>query len=204
MKEVLIATNNKGKAKDFEVLFRPLGINVLTLQDIEESIDVEETGTTFVENAVLKAETVANLLGKVVIADDSGLEVDVLNGEPGVYSARYAGEPSDDEENIDKLLANLVEVPETARQARFRCVLAIAGPGIGTTTYSGSCEGIITDQRQGTNGFGYDPIFYVPSRGKTMAELSAEEKNVISHRGAALAQLKKQLPEFLTRIGEMK
>ncbi|PIC77823.1 non-canonical purine NTP pyrophosphatase [Sporosarcina sp. P19] len=204
MKEVLIATNNKGKAKDFEVLFRPLGINVLTLQDIEESIDVEETGTTFVENAVLKAETVANLLGKVVIADDSGLEVDVLNGEPGVYSARYAGEPSDDEANIDKLLANLVEVPETARQARFRCVLAIAGPGIGTTTYSGSCEGIITDQRQGTNGFGYDPIFYVPSRGKTMAELSAEEKNAISHRGAALAQLKKQLPEFLTRIGEMK
>ncbi|WP_313235071.1 XTP/dITP diphosphatase [Sporosarcina ureae] len=204
MKEVLIATNNKGKAKDFEVLFRPLGINVLTLQDIEESIDVEETGTTFVENAVLKAETVANLLGKVVIADDSGLEVDVLNGEPGVYSARYAGEPSNDEANIDKLLAKLVKVPETARQARFRCVLAIAGPGIKTTTYSGSCEGIITDQRQGTNGFGYDPIFYVPSRGKTMAELSAEEKNAISHRGAALAQLKKQLPEFLTRIGEMK
>ncbi|WP_303969887.1 XTP/dITP diphosphatase [Sporosarcina ureae] len=204
MKEVLIATNNKGKAKDFEVLFRPLGITVLTLQDIEESIDVEETGTTFVENAVLKAETVANLLGKVVIADDSGLEVDALNGEPGVYSARYAGEPSDDEANIDKLLANLVEVPETARQARFRCVLAIAGPTIETTTYSGSCEGFITDQRQGTNGFGYDPIFYVPSKEKTMAELSAEEKSAISHRGAALAQLKERLPEFIKRLGEMK
>ncbi|PID00695.1 XTP/dITP diphosphatase [Sporosarcina sp. P29] len=204
MNEVLIATNNKGKAKDFEVLFRPLGITVLTLQDIEESIDVEETGTTFVENAILKAETVANLLGKVVIADDSGLEVDVLNGEPGVYSARYAGEPSDDEANIDKLLAKLVEVPETARQARFRCVLAIAGPGIKTTTYSGSCEGIITDERQGTNGFGYDPIFYVPNKEKTMAELSAEEKSAISHRGAALAQLKEQLPEFITRLGEIK
>ena len=204
MNEVLIATNNKGKAKDFEVLFRPLGITVLTLQDIEESIDVEETGTTFVENAVLKAETVANLLGKVVIADDSGLEVDALNGEPGVYSARYAGEPSDDEANIDKLLAKLVEVPETARQARFQCVLAIAGPGIKTTTYSGSCEGIITDERQGTNGFGYDPIFYVPNKEKTMAELSAEEKNAISHRGAALAQLKEQLPEFITRLGEIK
>jgi len=204
MKEVLIATNNKGKAKDFEVLFRPLGITVLTLQDIEESIDVEETGTTFVENAVLKAETVTNLLGKVVIADDSGLEVDALNGEPGVYSARYAGEPSDDEANIDKLLANLVEVPETARQARFRCVLAIAGPTIETTTYSGSCEGFITDQRQGTNGFGYDPIFYVPSKEKTMAELSAEEKSAISHRGAALAQLKVRLPEFIMRLGEMK
>ncbi|PID07245.1 MULTISPECIES: XTP/dITP diphosphatase [unclassified Sporosarcina] len=204
MNEVLIATNNKGKAKDFEVLFRPLGITVLTLQDNEESIDVEETGTTFVENAILKAETVANLLGKVVIADDSGLEVDVLNGEPGVYSARYAGEPSDDEANIDKLLAKLVEVPETARQARFRCVLAIAGPGIKTTTYSGSCEGIITDERQGTNGFGYDPIFYVPNKEKTMAELSAEEKSAISHRGAALAQLKEQLPEFITRLGEIK
>lgn len=204
MKEVLIATNNKGKAKDFEVLFRPLGITVLTLQDIEESIDVEEMGTTFVENAVLKAETVANLLGKVVIADDSGLEVDALNGEPGVYSARYAGEPSDDEANIDKLLANLVDVPETARQARFRCVLAIAGPTIETTTYSGSCEGFITDQRQGTNGFGYDPIFYVPSKEKTMAELSAEEKSAISHRGAALAQLKVRLPEFIMRLGEMK
>ena len=204
MKEVLIATNNKGKAKDFEVLFRPLGITVLTLQDIEESIDVEETGTTFVENAVLKAETVAKLLGKVVIADDSGLEVDALNGEPGVYSARYAGEPSDDEANIDKLLANLVEVPETARHARFRCILAIAGPGIKTTTYSGSCEGVITNERQGMNGFGYDPIFYVPSKEKTMAELSAEEKSAISHRGAALAQLKEQLPEFLTRLGETK
>ncbi|ARJ37924.1 XTP/dITP diphosphatase [Sporosarcina sp. P21c] len=204
MKEVLIATNNTGKAKDFEVLFRPLGITVLTLQDIEESIDVEETGTTFVENAILKAETVANLLGKVVIADDSGLEVDALNGEPGVYSARYAGEPSNDEANIDKLLANLVEVPETARQARFRCVLAIAGPTIETTTYSGSCEGFITDHRQGTNGFGYDPIFYVPSKEKTMAQLSAEEKSAISHRGAALAQLKERLPEFIAKFGEMK
>lgn len=204
MKEVLIATNNKGKAKDFEVLFRPLGITVLTLQDIEESIDVEETGTTFVENAILKAETVAKLLGKVVIADDSGLEVDALNGEPGVYSARYAGEPSYDEANIDKLLANLAEVPGTARQARFRCVLAIAGPGIETTTYSGSCEGVIANERQGKNGFGYDPIFYVPGKEKTMAELSAEEKSAISHRGAALIQLKEQLPEFLARLGETK
>ncbi|ARK23674.1 non-canonical purine NTP pyrophosphatase [Sporosarcina sp. P37] len=202
MKEILIATNNKGKAKDFEVLFRPLGIKVLTLQDIEEPIDVEETGTTFQENAVLKAETAASLLGKVVIADDSGLEVDVLGGEPGVYSARYAGEPTDDEANIDKLLANLKQVPPTARQARFRCVLAIAGPGVETTTYSGSCEGVIANERKGGNGFGYDPIFYVPEKGKTMAELSAEEKSAISHRGAALEQLKKQLPEFLARFGD--
>lgn len=199
MKEILIATNNKGKAKDFEVLFRPLGIEVLTLQDLDEPIEVEETGSTFVENAVLKAETVAGMLGKFVIADDSGLEVDALNGEPGVYSARYAGEPSDDDANIDKLLSNLVEVPETERQARFRCVLAIAGPGMETLTYSGSCEGRITDSRQGTNGFGYDPIFYVPEKERTMAELSAEEKSAISHRGAALNQLKEQLPELLGR-----
>lgn len=204
MKEILIATNNKGKAKDFETLFRPLGITVLTLQDIDTAIDVEETGKTFVENAVLKAETVAKLLNKVVIADDSGLEVDALHGEPGVYSARYAGEPSDDEANIDKLLANLASVPQNERQARFKCVLAIAGPSIETTTYSGSCEGVIANARQGTNGFGYDPIFYVPAQQKTMAELTAEEKSAISHRGAALAQLKQQLPEFLQTIGEVK
>ncbi|MDV6378151.1 XTP/dITP diphosphatase [Sporosarcina sp. GW1-11] len=202
MKEVLIATNNLGKARDFETLFRPLGINVLTLQDIDCAIDVEETGTTFVENAVLKAETVAKLLNKVVIADDSGLEVDALSGEPGVYSARYAGEPSDDEANIDKLLTNLTNVAENERQARFRCVLAIAGPSIATTTYSGSCEGVIASERQGKNGFGYDPVFYVPDKGKTMAQLTAEEKSAISHRGAALAQLKEHLPEFLAKIGE--
>ncbi|AXH99373.1 XTP/dITP diphosphatase [Sporosarcina sp. PTS2304] len=201
MKEIVIATNNRGKAKDFETLFRPLGIHVITLQDINEAIDVEETGTTFKENAILKAETVAKLLNKTVIADDSGLEVDALHGEPGVYSARYAGEPSNDEANIDKLLTNLTKVAENERQARFTCVLAVAGPSIATTTYSGSCEGVITRERQGTNGFGYDPIFFVPTKQKTMAQLTAEEKSEISHRGAALAQLKEQLPRFLDIIG---
>ncbi|WP_153733478.1 XTP/dITP diphosphatase [Sporosarcina obsidiansis] len=204
MKEVLIATNNKGKAKDFETLFRPLGINVLTLQDIDGAIDVEETGTTFVENAVLKAENVAKMLNKVVIADDSGLEVDALNGEPGVYSARYAGEPSDDEANIDKLLGNLAQTPTEERQARFRCVLAVAGPAIETMTFSGSCEGIIASERLGSNGFGYDPVFYVPEKERTMAQLTAEEKNAISHRGAALIQLKENLPEFLKSLGDSK
>lgn len=202
MKEVLIATNNRGKAKDFEVLFSPLGIKVLTLHDLDDSIDVEETGTTFAENAILKAETVANMLDKVVIADDSGLEVDALKGEPGVYSARYAGEPSNDEANIDKLLENLSDLPAADRQARFRCVLAIAGPGVETTTFSGSCEGVITAERQGINGFGYDPVFYVPKKEKTMAQLTAEEKSAISHRGAALAQLKEHLPEFLKSLGD--
>ena len=143
-----------------------------------ENIDVEETGVTFEENAILKAETVANLLGKIVIADDSGLEIDALDGAPGVYSARYAGVEKSDEDNIDKVLKELLEtVPEEERTARFRCVLAVAGPGIETETFSGSCEGVINPERQGTNGFGYDPIFYVPEKERTMAELSPEEKS---------------------------
>lgn len=197
MKEVLIATNNKGKAKDFETLFKPFGVQVLTLNDIEGNIDVEETGTTFEENAILKAETVANLLGKIVIADDSGLEIDALDGAPGVYSARYAGLEKNDDANIDKVLGELAKTPEEARTARFRCVLAVAGPGIATETFSGSCEGIIHSQRQGTNGFGYDPIFYLPKQKRTMAELSPEEKSAISHRGAALSKLKSKLPQYM-------
>lgn len=201
MKEVLIATNNLGKAKDFETLFKPLGMTVLTLNDIEGNIDVEETGVTFEENAILKAETVAQLLGKMVIADDSGLEVDALGGAPGVYSARYAGAGRSDEDNIDKVLAELGTVVEAERTARFRCVLAIAAPGVETKTFSGSCEGRITTERRGENGFGYDPVFYVPNKACTMAELSAEEKARISHRGAALEKVQVALPEFLRAAG---
>lgn len=204
MKEVLIATNNAGKGKDFEALFTPLGIQVLTLNDIEGNIDVEETGKTFEENAILKAETVANLLGKIVIADDSGLEIDALDGAPGVYSARYAGNDSTDDENIDKVLRALQGVSGEQRTARFRCVLAVAGPGIKTEVFSGSCEGLITEERQGTNGFGYDPVFYVPEKGRTMAELTSGEKSAISHRGAALAELQTKLSLFTERVGESK
>ena len=197
MKEVLIATNNLGKAKDFETLFKPLGVKVLTLNDIKGDIDVEETGHTFEENAILKAETVATLLGKMVIADDSGLEIDALGGAPGVYSARYAGSAKSDEGNIDKVLTELRGTATKERTARFRCVLAIAAPGVKTKTFSGSCEGRITDERCGENGFGYDPIFLVPEQGRTMAELSPEEKSAISHRGAALAKLQKELTQFI-------
>lgn len=201
MKEVLIATNNLGKAKDFETLFEPFGVKVLTLNDLDGAIDVEETGVTFEENAILKAETVARLLGKVVIADDSGLEIDALDGAPGVYSARYAGTEKSDDANIDKVLSELVAVPADGRTARFRCVLAVAGPGIETETFSGSCEGLIHTERKGTNGFGYDPIFYVPQQERMMAELSAQEKSLISHRGAALAKLKVKLPQFMESVG---
>lgn len=197
MKEIVIATANKGKAKDFEALFAPQGIRVLTLQDVEKDIDVEEMGVTFEENAILKAETVSRLLGKAVIADDSGLEIDALDGRPGVYSARYAGADKSDEANIDKVLEELSGVPEAARTARFRCVLAVAGPERKTETFSGSCEGVILLERKGENGFGYDPIFYVPSKEKTMAELTPDEKNAISHRGAALRKMEAKLPDIL-------
>ncbi|MBD7908016.1 XTP/dITP diphosphatase [Sporosarcina gallistercoris] len=201
MKQILVATNNKGKVRDFEELFKPHGIEVISLKDLVEPIEVEETGTTFEENAILKAEETAKILGKWVISDDSGLEIDALNGEPGVYSARYAGEPKDDEANIDKALHGLKDVPEGSRDARFRCVLAIAGPGIETKTFSGSCDGSILLERHGENGFGYDPIFYVPSEGKSMAELTPAEKAAISHRGVAMRKFEKELPNLIGEAG---
>lgn len=188
MKQVVIATKNKGKAKDFEALFAPLGYKVVTMFDVAPDMEIEETGTTFEENAVLKAETLANELGTIVIADDSGLAVDALNGEPGVYSARYAGD-HDDAANIVKVLENLQGVKYEERTARFVCCIAIAGPKMETTTVFGTCEGIILEEKRGTNGFGYDPIFFVPELDKAMAELTAEEKGRISHRGNAIRQL---------------
>lgn len=195
MDTVIIATKNKGKAKEFEKLFLPKGLTVKTLLDYPELEDVEETGSTFEENAILKAETIARTLGVRVIADDSGLEVDALDGRPGVYSARYAGLEKDDEANIDKVLEELKDVPENERTARFCCALAMAEPGIDTLTVFGTCEGRILRERRGTNGFGYDPIFFAVSEGKSMAELSSEEKNRISHRANAIRKLEHALQE---------
>ncbi|MER2153561.1 MAG: XTP/dITP diphosphatase [Solibacillus sp.] len=196
MKQVVIATKNKGKAKDFEALFGPFGYEVVTMFEVAPDVEIEETGTTFEENAILKAETLANMLGQIVIADDSGLAIDALNGEPGVYSARYAGD-HDDEANMVKVLENMKDVPEEQRTARFCCALAIAGPNMETKTVFGTCEGVIAREKKGTNGFGYDPIFYVPALEKHMAELSGEEKGAISHRGNAIRKLALQLAEFL-------
>lgn len=196
MKQVVIATKNKGKAKDFEALFQPFGYEVVTMFEVAPDLEIEETGTTFEENAILKAETLAKMLGKIVIADDSGLAIDALNGEPGVYSARYAGD-HDDEANMVKVLANMKDVPEADRTARFCCALAIAGPNMATKTVFGTCEGVIAQEKKGTNGFGYDPIFYVPALEKHMAELSADEKGAISHRGNAIRKLALQLAELL-------
>ncbi|WP_342598539.1 XTP/dITP diphosphatase [Psychrobacillus sp. FSL H8-0483] len=197
MKKIIIATKNKGKAKDFEALFGPLGYDVLTLHDVAEEMDVEETGTTFEENALLKATALADHLQTIVIADDSGLEIDALDGRPGIYSARYAGEDKSDEANIDKVLEELKDVKELERSARFVCAIAVASPTKEPFTVRGTCEGMIATARKGNNGFGYDPIFYVPSEKKMMAELSAEEKGAISHRGNAIKQLASNLTDLL-------
>jgi len=202
MKEVIIATKNDGKAREFKHIFASRGIVVRTLLDFPEIPEVEETGTTFEENAILKAEAVSQALNKMVIGDDSGLMVDALEGRPGIYSARYAGEPKNDQNNTDKVLSELQGVPEEKRSARFYCALAVAIPGQETRTVSGSCEGRILEERRGTNGFGYDPVFYVPEKGVAMAELSADEKNSISHRANALKKLDVILDSILKSAGQ--
>lgn len=156
-----------------------------------KDFDVEETGTTFEENAKLKSVAAAKALNKQVIADDSGLEVQALNGEPGVYSARYAGLDKNDQDNIKKLLDNMNN--ETERAAQFVCVISMSSPNGQTQQFKGTVSGEITTEPIGENGFGYDPVFYVPSLGKTMAQLTDEEKAKISHRGNAINQLQQFL-----------
>lgn len=189
MKQIMIATKNEGKVKEFAELFQRHGIHVKSLLDVEDSVDVEETGTTFAENAILKAETISKITGEAVIADDSGLVIDALDGRPGVYSARYAGEQKNDEANIDKVLSELKEVPLEKRTAHFVCVIAVAVPGKETETFTGTCDGLIMRERSGKNGFGYDPIFYLSQKGSTMGELTKQEKNRVSHRALALKKM---------------
>jgi XTP/dITP diphosphohydrolase len=197
MNEVIIATKNRGKAREFEDIFRARGYEIRTLLDYPEIADIEETGNTFEENAILKAVAVSTQLNKLVISDDSGLVIDALEGRPGIFSARYAGEQKNDEANIDKVLEEMSEIPLGQKTARFYCSLALAAPGQKTLTVSGTCEGRILEERRGTNGFGYDPIFFVSEKGLSMAELSAAEKNRISHRANAIQKLDKILDSFL-------
>lgn len=189
MKRIIIATKNKGKIAEFQQLFAKKGVEIRSLLDYDDVPDVEETGKTFAENAILKATTIANMFHEPVIADDSGLIVDALNGEPGVYSARYAGEGKNDQANIEKVLKKLQGVPFEQRTARFYCTLAVAKPNGDVITVDGVCEGYITKSPIGENGFGYDPIFFVPEKQRTMAQLTKEEKNEISHRAKALQHL---------------
>ncbi|MFS0654641.1 XTP/dITP diphosphatase [Bacillus sp. 179-C3.3 HS] len=189
MKTAIIATHNSGKAKEFKAILEPKGFTVKTLADIGFTEEIEETGQTFEENAVIKAEAIQAKAGEMVIADDSGLSIDYLGGKPGVYSARYAGVEKDDAENVKKVLDELKGVEKEDRTARFRCALAVSIPGKETKTVEGSVEGFISEEPIGENGFGYDPIFIVKDKDKTMAQLTPEEKNKISHRAVALQKL---------------
>ena len=189
--EIIVATKNKGKVKEFAELLKNFYDPVRSLLDFESVPEIIEDGLTFEENAVKKAEIISKFFNKTVLSDDSGLVVDALDGEPGVYSARYAGEGSTDEENIEKLLKNIK--PFENRKARFVCVLALIYPDNTKKIFDGSCEGVILDERVGENGFGYDPVFFVPEHGKTMAELDPEIKNSISHRSNAVGKLKSYL-----------
>nr|WP_246624998.1 XTP/dITP diphosphatase [Fictibacillus nanhaiensis] len=193
--KILIATQNKGKVNEFQSMFKEFGIEVLSLLDIEDCPEVEETGTTFEQNAILKAETISTRMNIPVIADDSGLEIDALEGRPGVYSARYAGSQKSDEQNMDKVLDELKQVAQPNRTARFVCALAFARPECETFVIRGECEGEILLERRGSEGFGYDPIFFLPHLNRSMAELSKEEKNKISHRALALRKLKDYISE---------
>ncbi len=185
MRDILVATTNRHKLEEYRVIFAGLPYRLLSLYDKQIDLDVEETGTTFAENAELKALTYASLSGMLSLADDSGLEIDALGGAPGVYSARFAGRDTSYEERFRLILAQLNGLPEEQRTARFRCAITIAEPSGFHRTVEGVIEGLIADAPRGTQGFGYDPIFLVPALGKTTAELAPEQKNRISHRGKA-------------------
>ena len=192
----IIATHNMKKQAEMQRILAPLGVEVLTAQAAGKQLtDVEETGATFLENAVLKAESGCRESGFPCIADDSGLVVDYIGGEPGVYSARYSGEHGNDEANIQKLLKKLDGVPYEKRTARFVCSVCVCFPDGRRLSVSGKCEGFIGFEKHGDNGFGYDPVFMVGE--KSFAELSAEEKDALSHRGNALRELVKVLPDYL-------
>jgi XTP/dITP diphosphohydrolase len=188
-KQVILATRNQGKVREFNRLFADLGWEAVSLDAFPDAPEVVEDGDTFEANALKKARTISTYLGMPAVGDDSGLEVDALEGRPGVYSARYAGEGATDEDNWRKLLKELEDVPMERRTARFRCVLALAEPGKEPIMASGHCEGVIVRQPAGTNGFGYDPVFFLPQHMATMAQLSPEQKNQISHRAMALRNL---------------
>ena len=200
---ILIATKNEGKTKEFRQFFAQLGYKVENLNAYPDLPDVAETGLTFEENARLKAETIAELTGKMVLADDSGLKVDVLGGMPGVWSARFSGPDATDASNNAKLLHELAMVFEPKdRSAQFHCTLVMAAPGTQSLVVEADWEGYIATAPQGENGFGYDPLFLVGESGKTSAELSLDEKNKISHRAKALEKLVEAFPSWQEELAK--
>ncbi|WP_420600816.1 XTP/dITP diphosphatase [Neptuniibacter sp.] len=196
--KIVLASGNKGKLKEFSQVLGDLKVEVLPQSEFQIS-DADETGLSFVENAILKARHAAKATGLPALADDSGLEVDALNGAPGIYSARFSGTEATDEKNNQLLLEKLQGIPAEERTARFRCVLAFLRHANDPTPLicQGSWEGLILEQLSGNNGFGYDPLFLIPELEKTSAQLAPEEKNKISHRGQAVALMKENIKAYL-------
>jgi XTP/dITP diphosphohydrolase len=195
---LLVATTNKGKLKEYGHLLSGIPYELVTPADCGINADLAETGQSFEENAILKATTLASISCLLTLADDSGLEVDALGGAPGTQSHRWAGEKATDADRNAYLLARLKEAPDKSRAAQFRCVIAIAEPNGKVELFSGSCQGVIAKAPKGIHGHGYDPVFYVPELKKTMAELTVQEKNLLSHRGRAAEKAKRWL---INRMG---
>jgi XTP/dITP diphosphohydrolase len=196
-KRLLLATNNPGKAAEFRELLGDTGWELVTPRDIDLHLEVEESGRDYAENAKIKAATFAKVSGLVALADDSGLEVDALGGAPGPLSARFGGEGIGDKERVALLLERLAGVPPEKRSARFRCVIAVARPDGRVDLFEGRCEGRVAEGPRGESGFGYDPVFLLPERGLTLAELPPQEKNAVSHRGRAARQARAFLEGLL-------
>lgn len=194
---IIFATGNEGKMREIRMILADLGLEILSMKEAGLEADIEENGTTFEENAVIKAKGIAALCQDIVLADDSGLEIDALNKEPGVYSARYMGENTSYHIKNRNLIERLEDVPEEQRTARFVCAIAAVLPDGRVLETKAAMEGRIGYEERGENGFGYDPIFMLPEYGKSTAELTSEEKNKLSHRGKALRFMKEKLKEVL-------
>ena len=194
--KIIFATGNEGKMKEIRLILEDLGVEILSLKDTGIAFDIEENGETFEENAVIKAKAVMQATGALVLADDSGLEIDYLHGEPGVYSARYLGEDTSYRIKNQNLIERLEGVPDEKRTARFVCVIAAAFPDGRVLTARGTIEGMIGYEERGEGGFGYDPIFWLPECGCSTAELTMEKKNELSHRGKALRARKEEIKKL--------
>ena len=202
IRELVLATRNRHKREELAVLLGDLGITIRTLDKFPDAPDVVEDGDTCEANAIKKARAIAEFTGLPAVADDTGLEVDALGGRPGVYAARYAGEDATYEDNCRKLLQELIDVPRERRAARFLTVAAIALPSGEIRVAQGTLDGVIAEEASGTLGFGYDPVFLIPELGKTLAQMSADQKNKISHRAKAFTQAKDLLREMESEILE--
>lgn len=197
MLELLVATGNQGKLREIKELLKEFDINVTSLKDYPDLPKIEEDGKTFAANAIKKAVTIAMYTKKLTLGEDSGLEVKALNNRPGIHTARFSGENATDEKNNAKLLKMLQKVPLKKRQARYRCFASLADGGKIVALVSGSCSGLIALKRKGTNGFGYDPLFYIPRYKKTFGELDSTIKSKMSHRALAFKKVKKVLRDYL-------